>query len=120
MKPSGSEDEIPNPLCQRTQRLRAKVQTPTPNLGSGPRSVSSEVASVMGKYVSPQAGTEPTLGGRPAEPGGTPQGLECSLQQAGFAVQLFFSVQSPPLALWVAQVPHSSPLCPSDLDACPA
>lgn len=63
-----------------------------------------------------QAGTEPVLLGRPTEPGETTQGLEGSLQPTGFAVYVFFSVLS---VTYPLGGPHSSPLCPSDLDVPP-
>lgn len=78
------------------------AKTHTPSLGSQPRSVSSQAAWVIGKYMHLQAGTEPALLGRPTEPRETTQGLEVSLQPTGFSVYVFFSVPSLSLTLWVA------------------
>lgn len=61
----------------------------------------------------PRAGGEPALGFRLAEPGGTTHQLEVQLTALWVSVYLFFSLQSLPLTLWVAQVPHTHPL--SDL-----
>lgn len=57
-----------------------------------------------------QAGAEPALGFRLADPGETTHQLEVQLTALWVSVYLFFSVQSLPLTLWVAQVPHTRPL----------